>query len=131
GKTQDPQGEYEFKGKITDVTDRWSIDGAVLQKEDGSLYFVWSGWEGTVNVRQNLYIAPMSNPWSISGPRVMISTPDEAWELNGQPYINETPQPLVRNGKHYIIYSGSGSWSDDYALGMLMNTDGDLLNPAS
>lgn len=130
-KTDDAQGEYIFKGKISDSTDRWSIDGAVLEKEDGSLFFVWSGWEGAVNERQNLYIAPMSNPWTISGPRVMVSTPDEKWELNGVPYINEGPQPIVRNGKYYIVYSGSGSWSDDYALGMLMNTDGDLLNPKS
>ena len=44
-------------------------DGAVIQKDDGSLYFVWSGWPGTTDGQQNLYIAPMSNPYTISGER--------------------------------------------------------------
>lgn len=131
GNSQDPQGTYTFKGKITDSTDRWAIDGAVLQTDDGALYFIWSGWEGTVNVKQNLYIAPMSNPWTISGPRVMISTPAEAWELHGQPYINEGPELLKKDGKIFIVYSASGSWTDDYALGMLTNTNGNVLDPAS
>lgn len=130
-KTQDPQGEYEFKGKIADPTDKWAIDGTVLQKDDGSLYFVWSGWEGDVNVKQNLYIAPMSNPWTISGPRVQISTPDQTWERNGTPYINEGPEVLKKDGKIFIVYSASGSWTDDYTLGMLTNTDGNVLEAAS
>ncbi|MBB3112853.1 GH43 family beta-xylosidase/uncharacterized protein YjdB/lysophospholipase L1-like esterase [Paenibacillus phyllosphaerae] len=127
--TDNPQGSYTLKGKITDATDKWAIDGTVLKQEDGSLYFVWSGWEGDTNVRQNLYIAPMSNPWTISGPRVLISTPEKAWELNGTPYINEAPQVLQKDGKTFIVYSASGSWTDDYTLGMLTNTDGDVLNP--
>lgn len=132
GNSQDPQGTYTFKGKITDSTDRWAIDGAVLQTDDGELYFVWSGWEGNVNESQNIYIARMSNPWTISGPRVMISTPTEAWEkIGGTPTINEGPEILKKNGKIFIIYSASGSWSDDYTLGMLTNTDGKVLDPAS
>lgn len=131
GMSQDPQGEYAFKGKIADATDKWAIDGSVLVKDDQTMYFVWSGWEGDVNVRQNLYIAPMSNPWTISGPRVLISTPDQAWELNGSPFINEGPEVLKKNGKIFIVYSASGSWTDDYTLGMLTNTDGDVLNASS
>jgi GH43 family beta-xylosidase/uncharacterized protein YjdB len=131
GNSQDPQGTYTFKGKVADATDKWAIDGAVLQADNQSLYFVWSGWEGNTNVRQNLYIAPMSNPWTINGPRVLISTPEKPWELNGTPYINEGPEILKKDGKVFIVYSASGSWSDDYTLGMLTNTDGNLLNAAS
>ncbi|KAI7258242.1 hypothetical protein KC345_g10600, partial [Hortaea werneckii] len=131
-KTADAQGEYIFKGKISDPSDKWAIDGTVLQKKDGSLYFIWSGWEGDSNVKQDLYIAPMSGPWTISGPRVRLSTPDQAWEQRGgSPYINEAPEVLQHDGKIYIIYSASGSWSDDYCLGMLTNTNGDVLNPGS
>ncbi|UJF31883.1 family 43 glycosylhydrolase [Paenibacillus hexagrammi] len=129
--TQDPQGTYTFKGKIADSTNKWAIDGTVLVKADNTKYFVWSGWEGDTNVRQNIYIAPMSNPWTISGPRVMISTPDQAWELNGTPNINEGPEVLSKDGKTFIVYSASGSWTDDYNLGMLTNTDGDVLNASS
>ncbi|MBP1963371.1 family 43 glycosylhydrolase [Paenibacillus aceris] len=131
GNSQDPQGTYTLKGKISDSANKWAIDGTVLVKDDNTKYFVWSGWEGDVNVKQNIYIAPMSNPWTISGPRVQISTPDQDWERKGTPYINEGPEILKKDGKLFIVYSASGSWTDDYTLGMLSNTDGNVLNPAS
>ncbi|MFN7141034.1 MAG: family 43 glycosylhydrolase, partial [Limisphaerales bacterium] len=123
----DPITAFTPKGKIADSTNRWAIDGTVLEKEDGSLYFIWSGWPGNVDGLQNLYIAPMSNPWTISGPRVLISTPNHGWEG----WINEGPQVLKRNGKIFIVYSANASWTDDYCYGLLTNTDGDVLNPAS
>jgi GH43 family beta-xylosidase len=126
-KTADPQGAYTDKGKIYDPnTDRWAIDATVLQKDDGSLYLIWSGWEGFVDkIAQNLYIAPMSNPWTIGGNRALISRPDHSWEG----WINEGPEVLKRNGKIFIVYSANGSWTPDYCLGLLMNTDGDVMNP--
>ncbi|HEX8819382.1 MAG TPA: family 43 glycosylhydrolase [Archangium sp.] len=128
----DPQGAYTLRGKIAAPTDRWAIDGTVLQVGT-SLYFLWSGWDGFTNVQQNIYIAPMSNPYTISGERVLISSPLGTWERNGgPPYINEGPQVLQRNGKVFVIYSASGSWTDDYCLGMLTaSSASSLLQPAS
>jgi len=123
----DPQENFIFKGKITHPTDRWAIDGTVLET-DGQLYFIWSGWAGVVNVQQNLYIAPMSNPWTISGDRVLISSPEYAWEKIGRPLINEGPEILKQNNKLHIIYSASGSWTDDYCLGQLTYQGGDILS---
>ena len=114
----DPQGSYTLRGKIAAPTDRWAIDGSVLQV-GSSLYYLWSGWEGTRDGQQNLYIAPMSNPYTISGERVLLSAPTNSWERIGRPYVNEGPQPLLRNGKVFVVYSASGSWTDDYCLGML------------
>ncbi|MGG2200036.1 family 43 glycosylhydrolase [Paenibacillus validus] len=131
GNSQDPQGTYTLKGKIADASDKWAIDGTVLEKDDGSMYFIWSGWEGDVNEKQNIYIAPMSDPWTISGSRVQLSTPDQPWERIGTPYINEGPEILKKDGKLFIVYSASGSWTDEYKLGLLTNLDGDVLNPAS
>lgn len=121
---------YKFKGKISDKTDKWAIDGTVLQKKDGSLYFIWSGWEGDVDGQQNLYIAPMSNPWTISGDRVLISKPEYDWEKKALA-LNEGPEILKNGEKIFIAYSASGSWTYDYCLGMLVNSDGDVLNPSS
>lgn len=119
GTTQDPQGPMVFKTKINALTDRWAIDGSVLTIA-GNNYFIWSGWEGTVNIRQNIYIAAMSNPWTISGERVLLSTPEFAWEMQGgSPSINEGPQTLYHGNDAFIIYSASGSWSDYYCLGQL------------
>jgi len=119
----DPQGAYTFRGKLAATTDRWAIDGAVMQKGT-SLSFVWSGWQGTTNVDQRIYIAPMSNPYTISGERVQLSAPDQGWErVVGSPYINEGPEPILRNGKMFIVYSANGSWSDEYCLGWLSASD--------
>jgi GH43 family beta-xylosidase len=126
----DPQGHYVLVGKIADSTDCWAIDGTVLEHR-GHLYFIWSGWEGKVNVQQNLYIAPMSNPWTISGDRVLISEPEYEWEKVGRPLVNEGPEILKKNDKIHIIYSASGSWTDDYCLGQLTFTGGDILSRAS
>lgn len=53
------------------------------------------------------------------GSRVMISSPEYDWELNGHPRINEGLEVLMREGRVFIIYSASGSWTDDYCLGQL------------
>lgn len=129
----DPLGPYTNVVKITDSTDRWAIDGTVLVKSDGSLYFVWSGWAGATSGDQNIYIAPMSDPKTISGPRVNLSTTSYSWEkVNGStPMINEGPEILKRNGKTCIVYSANGAWTDNYCLGFFANTDGNYLNAAS
>jgi GH43 family beta-xylosidase len=130
GTSSDPQQPFVLKGKITAPTDRWAIDGTVLEMPDGKLYFIWSGWKGLDNVAQDLYIAPMSNPWTINGNRVRISRPEYPWEKNGLP-INEGPETLWNGNHAFIIYSASGFWTDDYCLGQLTWTGGDVLDPKS
>lgn len=125
------QGTWQYKGQITDPTNKWAIDGTVLQT-GGQLYFIWSGWEGDTNVRQNLYIARMSNPWTIDSNRVEIARPTHSWETNHSPHVNEGPQVIVRNGLINLVYSASGSWTNDYCLGLITaSATSDLLNPAS
>ncbi|HEX5552785.1 MAG TPA: family 43 glycosylhydrolase, partial [Chitinophagaceae bacterium] len=123
------QGTWEFKGELKEPADQWAIDGTILEYK-GQLYMIWSGkTNGTFP--QDLYIAKMSNPYTLEGSRVLISTPDHDWEENGAP-INEGPEILKGgDGNVFIIYSGSGYWKDDYCLGMLsLKPDGDPLNPA-
>ena len=130
-EANDPLGPYKFVGKVADETNKWAIDGTVLQHND-KLYFIWSGWPGNENVVQNLYIAPMSDPVTISGKRALISEPTHDWERIGDPKVNEGPEVLTRGDKVHIIYSASGSWTDDYCLGRLTLTDNDdPMNPAS
>ncbi|MCX7709208.1 MAG: glycoside hydrolase family 43 protein [Clostridia bacterium] len=138
-KTGDPQGEYIDHGQLVipgEYTDRWefdwAIDGTVLQKEDGTLYFVWSGWPNgrAADSQQNLYIAPMSDPRTISGDRVCISEPQYPWE-NSVRGINEGPQILKKDGKIMVVYSANASWTNEYCLGLLVCSDGNVMNPAS
>jgi GH43 family beta-xylosidase len=138
--SSDPmEGTWVFKGKVSDPSDKWAIDGSVFEYS-GKLYMVWSGWEGDVDGQQNIYIAGMKNPWTIEGDRVRISAPEYDWEKIGDlnrvevPHVNvnEGPVSLVHNGKLFLIFSASGCWTDSYCLGMLTFTGkDDLLNPAS
>lgn len=130
GTSPDPQQLFVLKGKIAAPVDRWAIDGTVLEMPDGKIYFIWSGWDGAENVAQNLYIAPMSNSWTISGARVCISRPEYPWERNGLP-INEGPETLWHGNRVFVIYSASGFWTDNYCLGELAWNGGDVMDPKS
>ena len=130
GATQNPLDEFDFIGQITDESDKWAIDGTVMQYNN-KLYFIWSGWMLNTNVSQLLYIAEMSDPCTISGRRVKISSPEKSWELVGNPTINEGPAAIEHNGTMHIVYSASGSWTDDYCLGLLTLTGEDPLSPDS
>jgi GH43 family beta-xylosidase len=122
---------WTFKGKLTPATDKWAIDGTILNYNN-QLYLVWSGWKGDNQPGvQQLYIAKMSNPYTIDGDRVMISEATFGWEKNGSA-VNEGPEALINSaGKVFMIYSASSCFTDDYALGMLtLRTGGDPMNPA-
>lgn len=123
-------GTWVLKGKVSDVTDKWAIDGSVFAHRN-QLYMVWSGWEGDGNGQQDIYIARLKNPWTIEGKRVRISSPHFEWERHGKlndPYnpphvaVNEGPQLLKRGKKLFLIYSASGCWTENYSLGMLTFT---------
>ena len=130
GTSQDPTDPFEFVGQITDPTNKWAIDGTVVTIKD-ELYFVWSGWEGDENVAQNLYIAHMSNPWTIDSERVLISEPYHAWERFGDPKVNEGPAALYNGDDVHIVYSGSGSWTNNYCIGLLTLTGDDPLDASA
>lgn len=133
GLTDDPQGTYKFKGKISDTSDQWAIDGTVFSWK-GAWYFAWSGWENKNNKTQNLYIARMKDPLKLVGKRVCISRPVYEWEKMGAPtwpHVNEGPQALEHEDRLFIIYSASHSWTDDYCLGQLSLVGDDPLLPTS
>ncbi len=134
------QGEWTFKGKISDDTNKWAIDASVFENK-GKLYLIWAGWEGDENGEQDIYIAQLKNPWTIASKRIKISSPKYDWEKYGDlganskpPHVNvnEGPEILEHKGKLFLIYSASGCWTDYYALGMLSTTvNSNLLDSAS
>ena len=132
--SNDPLTTYKNHGIISDDTNRWAIDATVTEY-NGKLYFAWSGWEGLDNVAQNIYIAEMSDPFTISSKRVMVSKPELEWELHGStgekesPFVNEGPYFIKHNGQLFIVYSASGCWTRFYCLGLLKHLGGDVLDP--
>lgn len=132
--SDDPKiGTWVDKGKIYDAAaDYFAIDGTVFTYNSKN-YFIWSGHESPSDNTQRLYIARMSNPWTLETGRSLISSPRYPWEKNGAPpAVNEGPEILKNSaGRVFLIFSASGCWTDDYALGMLTLSDsGDPLNAA-
>ena len=121
------QGQWVDKGMLR--TRRTGIDGTVFQHR-GKLYFVYSAY---VDDHSDLVIAPMRNPWTLSGPEADIAAPTFAWEMQGGRKILEAPEFLAGpRGKVFLTYSASACWSDGYAIGMLTaDADADLLDPTS
>ncbi|MBO7393336.1 MAG: glycoside hydrolase family 43 protein [Abditibacteriota bacterium] len=113
-----------------DKTDIHGIDETVFEYK-GKLYTVYSGFDGG-SPFQRLLMAEMESPTAMKdGKWVPISKPEYDWEqLHGKP-VNEGPAVLRRNGRLYIIYSCSYAASDDYRMGVLEFTGGDIMDPAN
>lgn len=136
-------GQWTMKGKLADPGDHWAIDLTVIEHKN-RVYAAWSGWDGYENGMQRLYIAELSNPWTMKGDRVEIARPRLAWELHGsvpedwqkngevpKVLVNEGPEFIVRNGKVFITYSANACWLD-YCMGLLeADIESNLLSPAS
>jgi GH43 family beta-xylosidase len=139
--TDDPQGAYTDLGMLytgDDVAGHtnpiWAID-LTVHTINGQLYAVWSGWDqnaSTDRTQQNMYIAVMSDPHTISSNRVKLTAPTESWEVGTELNLEEGPEFLDHNGQVFVIYSTRESWLPDYRLGQLRLTNAaDPTNPAS
>lgn len=142
--SDNPQGAYIDKGMLytgdeygTPDSEKWAIDFTPLQM-NGNLYGLWSGWEDGVDTdynccftKQCIYIAPMSNPYTVTGNRVKLSEP-EGWEIGSVQRVNEGPQVLKKNNNVFVVFSGNDFWTQDYALGLLhIDANSDPLNPTN
>jgi GH43 family beta-xylosidase len=120
----DPMGPYVYRG--TPMPNTWNIDGSYMQL-NGNLYLLWSEWIGS---NQSIWIAQMSNPWTITGSKVVISQPSFSWETQGG-NTNEAPEVLQRNGQTHIVYSASSCNTQYYKLGLLTLTGSNPLSASS
>ncbi len=119
----DPLGPYTYKAQLKDSSADRAIDTSVLQL-NGELYLLFAGRTGN---EQRLYIAPMRDPWTLSGERALISAPTYDWEKETRS-INQGPVALQHAGKTFIVYSASYCGGPGYKLGMLTYTGGDPLS---
>lgn len=116
----DPMGPYTYKG--APMPDTYNIDGSYITIND-QLYLMYSQWQGD---EQQDFIVKMSNPWTISGSPVVLTRPTFSWEKVGL-NVNEGPEPLIHNGRVFVVYSASYCATPDYKLGMLELTGDDPL----
>lgn len=107
----------------------FSLDATTFEHK-GKRYLVWAQKVNGAGGISNLYIAQMSNPWTLSTVQVMLATPDYSWEREGF-WVNEGPAVIKRSGKVFISYSASATDSR-YCMGLLTaSEDSDLLDPNS
>ena len=126
--SEDPlEGEWVFKGKVADQSDKWAIDASAFEVK-GQRYLIWSGWKGDVDGEQDIFLAHLKNPWTVDSERVMVSHPQYPWEEVGDlperpamPHlnVNEGPEMLEHGDDLFLVYSGSACWTDYYELGVL------------
>lgn len=123
--TEDPFDGFEF-GSMPDG-DVFAIDPTVFFI-DGKQYICYS--EVAKDGVQILTVREMKNPLCYTKKRAEISRPKFDWELaegyRGGNAINEGAFFLERGNRKFIIYSANGCWSDDYCLGVLEYTGGEV-----
>jgi GH43 family beta-xylosidase len=123
------EGTWTERGQVKTNWESFSLDATTFEHE-GTRYLVWAQHDPKIGGNTNLYIAAMSNPWTIVGEQVMITRPEYDWERIGF-LVNEGAAVIKRNGRIFISYSASAT-DANYAMGLLWaSEDSDLLDASS
>jgi len=123
------EGQWEEKGQIRTEWESFALDGTSFEHH-GERYYVWAQKDPNIAGNSNLYISKMSNPWTLTGPQAMISTPEYDWEIIGFK-VNEGPAFLRKGNRVFLAYSASAT-DHNYCIGLLeADADADLLDPSS
>ncbi|WP_054023088.1 family 43 glycosylhydrolase [Bacillus sp. FJAT-28004] len=123
------EGNWTEKGQIVTDWDSFSLD-ATSFLHNGEQYLVWAQQDPAIQGNTNLYIASMSNPWTLKSKQVMITKPELDWEVIGF-MVNEGAAVIKRSGKIFMTYSGSAT-NHNYAMGLLTASEfSNLLDPLS
>lgn len=132
-KDSDPlTGKWEEKGPLVSTvagdiafTD-FSLDHTYFNHR-GKDYILWA--QKTNNI-SDIFIAQLSNPWTLCTPAVRLTHPEYNWELHGFP-VDEGPGVIKHNGRIFITFSASGT-DAMYCVGLLYaDEDSDLLSASS
>lgn len=103
-----PLGPFEDKKVL--VID--SIDAHVFEDSDGKLYFYYADIKNGFRIMGQA----MRDPLTPVGEPMEILRPTEPWEMiDGK--VTEGPFMLKRDDTYYLMYSGTGANSPNYAIG--------------
>lgn len=139
GEVNVPQ-KLEFPG--TDINIKESCGGSSILRINGKAYltFVTTVGRDTIGTDdyyfyQKIMICDIINPWTIANP-VEICRPTTEWERGGasstHPEVVECSTAFYgKEGDIYVVYSGSGYWTEYYCLMYLKYQGGDPKDPAN
>ncbi|WP_100447150.1 family 43 glycosylhydrolase [Glycomyces xiaoerkulensis] len=129
--SSDPtSGGWTELGQITTPRDSFSLDATTFT-HNGARYLCWAQSDPDVSGGgTSLFLATMSNPWTLSSSPVRISMPTYDWERVGH-NVNEGAYVIKRNGRIFMTYSASAT-DANYSVGLLTASESaNLLDPAS
>ena len=88
-----------------------AIDAHLFRDDDGRLYLYFVQLPGF-----RITVQPMASPTEPAGERRELLRPEGEWEKrNGA--VTEGPWMIRHAGRFYLLYSGSGARTPDYAVG--------------
>lgn len=102
-----PMGPF----RITRQFAERAIDAHLFRDDDGKLYLYYVQLPGF-----RISVQPMSSPIDPKGDPRVILQPESAWETRAG-RVTEGPWMIKHNNRYYLIYSGSGANTPDYAVG--------------
>ena len=88
-----------------------SIDANLFRDGDGRLYLYFVQLPGF-----RITVQPMRNPTEPAGAPQVVLQPESDWEKRAG-HVTEGPFVLKHGARYYLLYSGSGADTPDYAVG--------------
>ena len=103
-----PLGQFADNGVLVNG----AIDAHLFQDDDNKLYLYYADLHNGFKIA----VQPMANPLAKNGEPTVVIRPTDDWERRaGQ--VTEGPWMLKRHGVYYLMYSGSGANTPEYAIG--------------
>jgi beta-xylosidase len=102
-----PDGSFTDRGALI----KNAIDAHLFMDDDGTYYLYYAEYPAF-----RISVQPMESPVRKRGGPVHLIQPTEPWEKKGHP-VTEAPWILKHEGTYYLLYSGGGADTADYAIG--------------
>ncbi len=88
-----------------------AIDAHLFRDDDGKLYLYFVKFPGF-----RIMVQPLASPTELSGEPTFVLRPEAEWEKRAG-HVTEGPWMIKHRGRYYLLYSGSGADTPDYAVG--------------
>ena len=102
-----PLGPFTIRRKLFDR----AIDAHLFRDDDGRLYLYFVQFPGF-----RITVQPMAGPTEPAGEPTVILYPESDWETRAG-RVTEGPWMIKHQDRYYLLYSGSGADTPDYAVG--------------
>ncbi len=106
-EAEGPLGPFSIRRKFFDR----AIDAHLFRDEDGRLYLYYVQLPGF-----RISVQPMASPTEPQGEPREILRPESDWETRAG-RVTEGPWLIRHRDRYYLLYSGSGADTPDYAVG--------------